>query len=261
MNYHSTITASRPYVTPHVGVLIPFIILSDSDDDVTTLPVRHAPPLPNYVLDSPDYMSDLDLDSDSSEDDSPGNELTETVELLSTQTASTSIVHLPTSLLPSSSSPPPSHLPSSSSPPPSLLPSSSHKRPRSPSPPPSPSVSPPPPSAVLPPPLEEGEPRYKIGESSSDQIHPIISEPIHHTIPLLVARLVLYDCQIEGIRDHMRDILVARSDSDERIETLEQEVKTLRSRAEYSEARFQQCEADILELRAHIKRLEDHSGM
>ncbi|GKG33099.1 hypothetical protein Tco_0430609, partial [Tanacetum coccineum] len=59
----------------------------------------------------------------------------------------------------------------------------------------------------------------------------------------------------------MRDILVARSDSDERIETLEQEVKTLRGRAEYSEARLQQCENDMLELKAHIKRLENRFGI
>ncbi|GKB38637.1 hypothetical protein Tco_0883579, partial [Tanacetum coccineum] len=120
-------TTSRPSVTPRDGVLIPFIILSDSDD----------------------------------KDDSPGDELTETAESLSTQTASTSIVHPPPSLLPSSSSPPPLLLPSSSSPPPSLLPISSRKRPISPSPPPQsvsppprPSVSPPPPSAILPPPPE-----------------------------------------------------------------------------------------------------------
>ncbi|GKD12059.1 hypothetical protein Tco_1196466, partial [Tanacetum coccineum] len=44
---------------------------------------------------------------------------------------------------------------------------------------------------------EEREPRYEIGESFSTQIHPIISEPIHRTIPLLVARLVRHDGLVE----------------------------------------------------------------
>ncbi|GJW01862.1 hypothetical protein Tco_1560718 [Tanacetum coccineum] len=44
---------------------------------------------------------------------------------------------------------------------------------------------------------QEREPRYEIGESFSTQIHPIISEPIHRTIPLLVARLVRHDGLIE----------------------------------------------------------------
>ncbi|GKE04744.1 hypothetical protein Tco_1396762, partial [Tanacetum coccineum] len=132
--------------------LIPFIILSDSNDEVTTLPVRPAPPSPDYVPASPNYSLDSDIDSDPLEDDSPDEDLTETAESLHTQTVLTSVVHPPPlllpssslpppSLLPSSSSPPPSLLPSSSSPPPSLLPSSSsHKRFRSPSP-----LPPPPP--------------------------------------------------------------------------------------------------------------------
>ncbi|GJU66369.1 hypothetical protein Tco_1252628 [Tanacetum coccineum] len=152
-------TTPRPSVTPRVGVLVLFIILSDSNDEITTLPVRPAPPSPDYVLASPDYSPDSDLDFDSSEDDSPGEDLIKTAESLLTQTTLTLVVHPPPSLLPSSSSPPLSLFPSSSSLPPSLLPSpsssppSSRKRSRSPSPPPSPSVPPPPP--VLLPPLPE----------------------------------------------------------------------------------------------------------
>ncbi|GKB64261.1 reverse transcriptase domain-containing protein [Tanacetum coccineum] len=104
---------------------------------------------------------------------------------------------------------------------------------------------------------QEGEPRYEIEESSSAQIHPITGEPIHHTIPLPVARLTRHDGQIKGIRNHQREISVARSESDERIETLEQEVETLRGRAEDSEARLQQCQTNMRELKAHIRRLED----
>ncbi|GKD06406.1 reverse transcriptase domain-containing protein, partial [Tanacetum coccineum] len=112
---------------------------------ITTLPVRPAPPSPDYVLASPDYSPDSDLDFDSSEDDSPDEDMIKTAESLLTQTTLTLVVHPPPSLLSSSSSPPLSLFPSSSSLPPSLLPSpsssppSSRKRSRSPSPPPSPS--------------------------------------------------------------------------------------------------------------------------
>ncbi|GKG46015.1 hypothetical protein Tco_0498461, partial [Tanacetum coccineum] len=82
----------------------------------------------------------------------------------------------------------------------------------------------------------KGEPRYEMGESSSAQIHLITGEPIHHTIPLLVARLVHHDDQIEEIRDHQREILAARSEFDMRIKLLEQELETVHSRAEASEA-------------------------
>ncbi|GJY78541.1 hypothetical protein Tco_0484342 [Tanacetum coccineum] len=133
-------TTPHPSVTPRAGALIPFIILSDSNDEVTTLPVRPTPPSPDYVPASPNYLPDSNLDSNPSEDNSPGDDLTKTAKSLHTQAASTSIVHLKPSLLPSSSSPPPSLLPSSSSPSPLPLLSSSRKRPRSPSP--SPSVPP-----------------------------------------------------------------------------------------------------------------------
>ncbi|GKB37004.1 hypothetical protein Tco_0881946 [Tanacetum coccineum] len=83
----------RPSVTPRAGVPIPFIILSNSHDEVTTLPVRHAPPSPDYVPALPDYSPDSDLNSDPSEDDSPDQDETETAESLPTQTALTSIVH------------------------------------------------------------------------------------------------------------------------------------------------------------------------
>nr|GEW97879.1 reverse transcriptase domain-containing protein [Tanacetum cinerariifolium] len=158
------------------------------------------------------------------------------------------------------------YLPSSSSPPSSLLPSSSRKRSKSPSPPPLPSppqsVSPSPlllpplqspSSAVLPPPPEVvipeatataaparlyKMPKYVMGESSSAQMHPIIGEPIHCTIALLVARLVHHDGQIEEIRDHQKEISAVRSESNDRIEILEQELETVHSRVEASEPRL-----------------------
>ncbi|GJS22890.1 hypothetical protein Tco_0451522 [Tanacetum coccineum] len=75
-----------PATKPHVGVFAPFVIISDSDDDITTLPVRPAPPSPDrisalygYPLDSGDDLSD--------------EVLSETAESLHTQTALTSVVY------------------------------------------------------------------------------------------------------------------------------------------------------------------------
>ncbi|GJZ87805.1 hypothetical protein Tco_0659415 [Tanacetum coccineum] len=73
-----------PATTPRTGVLVPFVIIYDSDDKITTLPVRPAPPssdripaLHGYPLESGDDLSEEDL--------------SETVESLRTQTASTSV--------------------------------------------------------------------------------------------------------------------------------------------------------------------------
>ncbi|GJX82447.1 hypothetical protein Tco_0331928 [Tanacetum coccineum] len=56
-----------PATTPRAGAFSPFFIIFDHDDEITTLPVRPAPPLPNrttalygYPLDSGDDSSDKD---------------------------------------------------------------------------------------------------------------------------------------------------------------------------------------------------------
>nr|GEY83868.1 hypothetical protein [Tanacetum cinerariifolium] len=151
--------------TPNAGVLIPFVIITDFDDEITTLPVRPVPSSSDRIID----LSGYPLDSG---DDSSDEDLSETAESLPAQTISTLVVHPPparslrTSLafvqLPSSSSPP-SLMPSSSSPSPPLLPSLSPKRPRSPSPSPPPLVSPSP----LPPPLPP--PQYRLHQSILSQ--------------------------------------------------------------------------------------------
>ncbi|GJY89637.1 hypothetical protein Tco_0504833 [Tanacetum coccineum] len=112
--------------TPRAGVLIPFVIISDSDDEVTTLPVRPAPPSLDYVPDLLDYSSDSDLDPDLSEDASLVKDSIETAESLHTRTALTSIVHSPSTrplpTIPAFVRRPGKEIPTSS---PSLLPSSS----------------------------------------------------------------------------------------------------------------------------------------
>ncbi|GJW28035.1 hypothetical protein Tco_0044910 [Tanacetum coccineum] len=74
-----------PATTSSARVFAPFVIIFDSDDEITTLPVRPVPPssdrtpaLYGYPLDSGDESSDEDLNK--------------TFESLHTQTAST-LVH------------------------------------------------------------------------------------------------------------------------------------------------------------------------
>ncbi|GJR64175.1 hypothetical protein Tco_0010240 [Tanacetum coccineum] len=106
-----------PATTPRVGVLVSFVIISDSSDKITTLPVRPAPPLSDRIPALHCYPLD-------SGDDSSDEDLSETSESLHTQTTSTSVVHppstrpLPTSpALPRSRSPSPSPLVAVPSPP------------------------------------------------------------------------------------------------------------------------------------------------
>ncbi|GKB45889.1 hypothetical protein Tco_0896642 [Tanacetum coccineum] len=111
-----------PTTTLRTGVLTQFVIISDYNDEITTLPIRptplssdHTSALYCYPLDSSDDLLDEDL--------------SETAESLHTQTTLTSEIPMLS---------PPSLLPLSSSPPSSLLPFSSRERSRSPTLPPLP---------------------------------------------------------------------------------------------------------------------------
>ncbi|GJU59109.1 hypothetical protein Tco_1236875 [Tanacetum coccineum] len=63
--------------TPCAGVLVSFVIMSDSNDEITTLPVRPAPPSPDRTPTL--YGYPLDFGDDSSDED-----LSDTVESLHT---------------------------------------------------------------------------------------------------------------------------------------------------------------------------------
>ncbi|GKB61241.1 hypothetical protein Tco_0917427 [Tanacetum coccineum] len=174
-----------------------------------------------------------------------------------------------------------------SSPPPSPLPSPSRKRSRSPSPP-LPTLPSSPPSDMLPlrkrvrmTPLQTETSEEIVNETHTKTIAP--TRLFHHTVSLVVARLISHERLIEEIHEHLREVLL------ERIETLEQEVETMRDRAEIAEqrtkdlqdalwrardeivehqvchedtkARLQQSKASMIELKAHIRRLEDRFGM
>ncbi|GJV23167.1 putative ribonuclease H-like domain-containing protein [Tanacetum coccineum] len=100
---------------------------------------------------------------------------------------------------------------------------------------------------------------YEIEESSTANVLLVTGESVHHTVSLVVARLISHTRLIEEIHEHLRVVSL------ERIETLEQEVETMRDRAkivchEDTEARLQQSEAGVIELKVHIRRLEDRFG-
>ncbi|GKC27843.1 hypothetical protein Tco_1035137, partial [Tanacetum coccineum] len=71
-----------PATTPRAGVFAPFVIISDSNDEITTLPVRLAPPSPDHTLALYGYPLD-------SSDDSSYEDMSEADESLHTQIAST----------------------------------------------------------------------------------------------------------------------------------------------------------------------------
>ncbi|GKF85653.1 hypothetical protein Tco_0253480, partial [Tanacetum coccineum] len=79
-----TITKPRltPFsvTTPRAGVFAPFVIISDSDDENATLPVRSASPSQDRTPDLYGYQLD-------SSDDSSDEDLSETADSLHTQTA------------------------------------------------------------------------------------------------------------------------------------------------------------------------------
>ncbi|GJZ29192.1 putative reverse transcriptase domain-containing protein [Tanacetum coccineum] len=92
----STPLTPFPATTPHAIIFTLFVIISDSDDEITTLPVRPAPPSPDRTLAL--YGYPLDYGDDSSDED-----LSKIAKSLHTQTASTSVAHPPpTQSLPTS---------------------------------------------------------------------------------------------------------------------------------------------------------------
>ncbi|GKB90247.1 hypothetical protein Tco_0962519, partial [Tanacetum coccineum] len=87
---NNTMTTPRPTpfsaTTPCAGVFTPFVIISDSDDDITTLPIRPAPLSPDRTPALYGYLLD-------SGDNSSNEDLSDTAESLHTQSTSASVVH------------------------------------------------------------------------------------------------------------------------------------------------------------------------
>ncbi|PWA66698.1 hypothetical protein CTI12_AA325530 [Artemisia annua] len=72
---------------------------------------------------------------------------------------------------------------------------------------------------------EEGSPStFELGESSSmaaARVLPVTREPIHHTIPLLIARMVRHEDRIDRVYDHLDKLPLGR------IETIEMDLAVL----------------------------------
>ncbi|GJR97385.1 hypothetical protein Tco_0269559 [Tanacetum coccineum] len=115
--------------------------------------------------------------------------------------------------------------------PPLLLPSSSRKKSRSPTPPAAAAVSPPAPSAVA---LVAAAPAL-----------PVTNETIQEVIPLLVTRLARHDGVTDEVLDEMDEL------PPERIESVEDDVETLR-------ARLASTEQETVTLCARVETLEQH---
>nr|GEV15943.1 hypothetical protein [Tanacetum cinerariifolium] len=82
--------------TPRDRVFTPFIIIFDSDNEISTLPIRAVPPSPDRIPAL--YVYPLNSSDDSSEED-----LSDATMLLHTQSALTSVVYpSPTQSLPAS---------------------------------------------------------------------------------------------------------------------------------------------------------------
>nr|GEW76327.1 hypothetical protein [Tanacetum cinerariifolium] len=214
-----------------------------------TLPAAPTPLSPNYVPTSPDYTSDSDSDSktfkedpqeaypdESSEEDPLVDDLSneDTIEAGGPLQAH-EITARPCKRYRS----PPSSSSTLSSPSPSPLPSRKRCR--------SPSLPPPPP---LPPALLLPCKRFRMtlshqetnNETTIEAIIPsrlhkksqaLTGEPIHHSIPLLAARLVRHENQIEEIQGHLKEILV------ESIKSVEHEIETVRERVEAAEQQIE----------------------
>ncbi|GJQ99570.1 hypothetical protein Tco_0522555 [Tanacetum coccineum] len=76
----------------------------------------------------------------------------------------------------------------------------------------------------------KGEPRYEFEESlSAALVHPVTGEPIHRTIPLILARLVHYDDTIDRLCDLLEDMSL------DRMEVIEHDVEALQARIDVTE--------------------------
>ncbi|GKE15534.1 hypothetical protein Tco_1423111 [Tanacetum coccineum] len=215
-----------PATTPHARVLVLFVIISNSDNEITALPVRPAPPssdrttaLYGYPLDSSDDLLDEDL--------------SETAESLHTQTASTSVGNppptrpLPTSLAfarrPGKEIPMPlDYRAAIDRCPPSTL---------------SPSPLPlPPPAAVPPPPKHTESVRDDIGTLGAS-----LASAMQETITLhaRVGLLEHHNVTRDGVRTQMT----------------EHDIETLRARVEAAEQRAETLQVSLGAARMDVRDL------
>nr|GEU77944.1 hypothetical protein [Tanacetum cinerariifolium] len=99
-------------------------------------------------------------------------------------------------------------------------------------------------------PDQEGEQNYEIGESSyAAQVHPITGDLIHHTISLILARLVCHDDTIDRLCDQFDEVSL------DRMEVIEHDVETLQTRVSDVEERAGKLQLTLEEARTEIQDL------
>ncbi|GJU89074.1 retrovirus-related pol polyprotein from transposon TNT 1-94 [Tanacetum coccineum] len=96
---------------------------------------------------------------------------------------------------------------------------------------------------------------FEIGESSTTtQIHPVTGEPIQHTIPLLVVRIVRQEGQIYEIQDHMEELPL------EQFKTMSHEIDGAYTSVEDIATCLEASEAREIRLGARVRALKDRFG-
>nr|GEU59896.1 hypothetical protein [Tanacetum cinerariifolium] len=172
-------STSRPHVTSRTRIFVSISILSDYEDDDTTLPVVSTPSSPDRVPASSGYSPDSDSNSAPTEDDSSNEDLSETAEGPSLGFCYGQYRYLE---------------------------------------------------------VPGGCPRYVIRESSSAQMYMIT--------------------EVKTLCDNTEITKQRAEDLQDALERSRDEMHAHQVHHRDAEARLQQCEADMLELRAHIKRNE-----
>nr|GEW64232.1 integrase, catalytic region, zinc finger, CCHC-type, peptidase aspartic, catalytic [Tanacetum cinerariifolium] len=107
----------------------------------------------------------------------------------------------------------------------------------------------------------EGGLKYEFGESSSAaQTHPATGEPIHHTIPLILARLARHDDMIDQLCDQFHNMSL------DRMGMIECDMETLQARVGVAELRqgilqlaLADAREEIMELRTRVSTLEQRA--
>ncbi|GJX46995.1 ALP1-like protein [Tanacetum coccineum] len=96
--------------------------------------------------------------------------------------------------------------------------------------------------------------------SSAAQTHPVTGEPIHRTIPLILARLARHDDMIEQLYDQFQDMSL------DRMGMIEYDMETLHSRVDVAELRVEilqlalaDAREEIMELRTRVSTLEQRA--
>ncbi|GKF90887.1 hypothetical protein Tco_0274588 [Tanacetum coccineum] len=96
--------------------------------------------------------------------------------------------------------------------------------------------------------------------SSAAQTHRVTDEPIHHTIPLILARLARHDDMIDQLCNQFQDMsldIMGMIEYD--METLHARVDVAELRAEILQLGLANAREEIMELRTRVSALEQRA--